>query len=92
MDIQRLQELQEVENEGRGILCIRDILGALKRNNLITAQNIYQWEGDKIISYPQVQQWFEENFGCRLHLKKDCDRPICTSLREHTENRAKQGA
>jgi len=87
MDIQKLKELQEVENGGRGIACVKDIISALNRDNLITAQHLYQWEGDKIISYPHVQKWFSKNFGCRLHLKKDCKSPLCIALKEHVENR-----
>lgn len=77
----RLMDLKSVENDGRGIRCVGDIIHFLVRGDGNKAKAIYQNDGDKIISYPKIQEWMEKNFGCRTHLKKDCQNPLCKSLR-----------
>ena len=87
IDIDKLDELQQVENEGRGITCVKHIINCLRLEDRHTAEHIYQWDGDKIRSYPFIQQWFYENFGCRGHLDKDCKSSLCIALKEHNDNR-----
>jgi hypothetical protein len=90
MDIQKLKELQAVENEGRGINCVRFILTLLNTHQVDKAKIAYQNEGDKICSYPLVQQWFYENLGCRIHLKKDCQSSLCIALKEYNDSKVER--
>ena len=75
--INELDDLQSKENDGRGVACIRDIIFYLRRNEIDTAKRVYQSEGDKIRQYPEIQKWLLDNFGCRTHLKKNCDDWLC---------------
>ncbi|MCD6434935.1 MAG: hypothetical protein J7L15_00885 [Clostridiales bacterium] len=89
-DIDRLDELQMVENEGRGIICVKYIISSLRREDIKEAIYVYKWEGDKIRAYPLVQQWFYDYMGCRLHLKKDCQNSLCLSLKEYNTERVQR--
>lgn len=89
-DIDKLDELQMVENDGKGIVCVKHIISCLKKNDVDMAKQVYQIEGDKIISYPLIQQWMVKNFGCRIHWDKDCKSSLCMALNEHNENRIKR--
>lgn len=84
MDINKINELdilQSQENDGRGVSCVRSIVFYLRQNDEHTAKVVYQNKGDKILQYPKIQQWMEENFGCRLHLKINCDGWLCERIR-----------
>jgi len=78
--INELDDLQSKENEGRGISCICSIILCLRREDSDTAKRVYQIEGDKIRQYPKVEKWLLDNFGCRTHLKKNCDNWLCERL------------
>ena len=90
MDIDKLKKLQEDRNGGRGITCVKHIINCLENNEIEQAQKVYQWDGDKIREYPFVQQWFNENMGCRTHLKKDCQDALCITLNKYNEDRIRK--
>ena len=69
----RLDQLQSVENDGRGISCVRAIVHYLRRGELSSAIAIRRIEGDKTRSYPKVEKALTEIFGCRMHAVKDCE-------------------
>lgn len=85
IQIERLKDLQSKENEGRGVSCVTSIILYLEIGDIKTAKYIYMQEGDKIISYPKIQNWMYKNFGCRNCFKIDCQDRICKSLREYNE-------
>lgn len=60
---EKLNVLQSVENEGRGITCIRAIITELNNGNIEGAKAIYNNEGDKIKNYPEIKQLLEKEFG-----------------------------
>jgi hypothetical protein len=56
--------LQEKENNGRGINCIRDIATYWHSGDIESARQIASTDNDKIRNYPIIQQWLEDNlFG-----------------------------
>jgi len=75
--IEELNNLQSKENNGRGVSCINSIISCLVREDIEAAKRVYQSEGDKIAQYPEIQKWMLDNFGCRTHLKKNCDSWLC---------------
>ncbi len=75
-----LDALQAEQNEGRGVCCVRSIVSCLRKHDGPCAKRVYQSEGDKIYQYPELQKWFEKHFGCRTHLKKDCDDWLCRKI------------
>lgn len=62
----RLDSLQAVENEGRGITCVRSIVLYLRRGDWESAQAIRRNEGDKTRVYPRVEAELFAIFGDRL--------------------------
>lgn len=60
---EKLNGLQSVENDGRGVTCIRAIVTELNRGNIEGAKAIYINEGDKIENYPEIKQLLEKEFG-----------------------------
>jgi len=86
MDIDKLVQLNSQYNNGNGISCINSFINCIKHNNIDMAKRVYQGEGDKIISYPLLQQWFYENIGCRSHFKINCDNRLCSSLKKYHDD------
>ena len=75
--IEKLDRLQSLENDKRGITCVEHIISCLKRKDIETAFRIRQWDGDKTRAYPKVEKQLEKMFGCRLHGKKNCEGFLC---------------
>jgi hypothetical protein len=84
-DIDKLDELQSKENDGRGISCVKTILFFLRHNKIDEARACRQNEGDKINSYPLVELQINKMFGCRTHLRKMCNHWLCVSLLNGTK-------
>ncbi len=72
-----LDALQAKQNKGRGISCVKSIIFQIRKNDYPTAKRVYQLEGDKIQQYSEIQEWLEKRFGCRTHLKKNCNNWLC---------------
>ncbi len=81
-DIDRLDELQAKENDGRGISCVRTILTYLRRGENQLAAAVRSTEGDKTRVYPEVEEQLYQMFGCRTHRSHDCGSEICAFIRE----------
>jgi len=73
-----LDTLQASCNNGRGIETVRSILYSLKHNDIESAQRSYVVDGDKLYQYPAVLNFLRDRFGCRLHLKCNCEHWLCT--------------
>ncbi len=76
-EIDTLSALESVENEGRGINCVRDVISNLKRNNTIGARSIREWDGDKTRGYHRVENQLIKMFGCRMHGVDNCQVSVC---------------
>ena len=81
MDIiaKQLFDLQEKENDGRGISCVKDIVASLYRHDLNSAVSVRQWDGDKTVSYFDVELYLTEKLGCRTHGKLNCTNKLLCS-------------
>jgi hypothetical protein len=53
------------------------IVKALKDNNLACANAIWQNDGDKLQSYPELNNLVVKLLGCRTHLKHNCKHFFC---------------
>ena len=84
-EIEKLKDLESQENEGRGVTCVRYIIHHLEKADIETAKRIYVTEGDKITSYPKIQEWMYKNFGCRNCLKINCQHKLCKALKEYND-------
>jgi hypothetical protein len=62
-----LDVLQSVENDGRGVRCVQQMITYLRRNEFERARGIYQADGDKTRQYPKLEAALREYFGCRIH-------------------------
>ncbi len=66
-----LLALQEKENEGRGVSCIRGITDSMRSGDIDGARAWAMTDDDKIRAYPEIRQWLEDNlFG------PDVDSPL----------------
>jgi hypothetical protein len=54
--IKKLDQIQALKNDGRGISCVRAILFHLQRGEGRAAQTVFLTESDKIRSYPDVEK------------------------------------
>jgi len=72
-----LDALQSVENDGRGIVCVKEIVLRLRQGNQDGAMTVRQNESDKIRQYPAIEAFLLQKFGCRLHGIRECDKPSC---------------
>ncbi len=79
----KLDYLQAEQNDGRGVSCVESIIFQIRKNDIDCAKRVYQSEGDKIREYPEIQKWLLDHFGCRTHLKKNCDNWLCKKLSQH---------
>ena len=55
----RLDELQKVENEGRGISCVQDVILFLRRGKFEDARATAEGDHDKIRYYPEIERVME---------------------------------
>tara|TARA_Y100000310_G_C20626084_1_gene785970 strand:+ start:489 stop:737 length:249 start_codon:yes stop_codon:yes gene_type:complete len=76
-DIDDLDALQQKENDGRGIECVRHIIFYLRREDVNSAQTVRYHEGDKTIAHPDVEKKLCAMFGCRLHGVHGCKNWLC---------------
>lgn len=56
----KLNELQSVENDGRGISCVRTIITFLKLGDLASARQTAMWDHDKIVNYPLIMIYIKD--------------------------------
>lgn len=49
-----LDQLQQIQNEGRGVCCVRSVVAALRHGYLNMARAMVRNEMDKIRSYPDI--------------------------------------
>lgn len=76
-----LAQLQAVENNGRGISCVRSIVIYLRRGEWENAIAIRRLEGDKTRCYPKVEAALTKILGCRLHAAIHCSSWLCNEIR-----------
>lgn len=55
-----LDRLQALENEGRGVSCVRTLAFHLRRGEIELAKAVAENEGDKIRNYPSIKQYLIE--------------------------------
>ena len=75
-----LDALQAPKNDGRGISCVRTIVMYLRMGNITSAMAVRKIEGDKTRSYPDVEKYLDEVFGCRTHGVLGCDGWLCKGI------------
>lgn len=71
-----LDLLQKDKNNGRGVACVKDIMGFLKRGDVKSAKAIASWDHDKIRNYPDIEDFLEKTI-----FEDDPDSPIKTRKR-----------
>lgn len=55
MNLDKLKELEKVQNEGRGVSCVRSIILYLEREDVDSACACCWNENDKLRSYPAIE-------------------------------------
>jgi hypothetical protein len=61
--IDKLDELQKIKNDGRGVTCVKSIVAFLRMNMVKDAIATYHWDSDKIRNYPDINKMIKEKFG-----------------------------
>lgn len=56
----RLWELQESKNSGRGVSCVRTVCAFLSYKRDYEAKNVIHNEWDKISNYPDIANYLKE--------------------------------
>lgn len=79
-EISQIEEINSRINGNRGIEVARSICHYLKLGRWTEALAIRQNDGDKLYSYPELNNLIIQIFGCRAHAKKDCTSWICSRL------------
>ena len=90
ININELKELEQKQNDDRGVSCVKSIIICLERGDTETAKVVYLNEWDKIRQYPDIQDWLYRNFGCRCHFKVDCQNEICKIIKGYNDARLKK--
>lgn len=76
--IKKLHDIQSKKNGGRGISCAQEIIAYAEREDFRSAQIVRCTDGDKIKSYPDIEAYVSQIFGCRLHGVIGCSKLICS--------------
>ena len=63
--IDKLDNLQKIKNNGRGISCVKTFIDYLRMNMVEEALAVYNNESDKIRSYPDINKIIKEKFGIK---------------------------
>ena len=58
--IEKLDSLQRLENDGRGVSCVRTIITCLRNSQYKDAVTCCITENDKIRNYPPIQKYLIE--------------------------------
>jgi hypothetical protein len=72
-----LEKLQQSENNGRGVNCVRTIVHYLRLGDYESALAVRRNEGDKTRAYPKLEKELTAIFGCRAHAVRDCTGMFC---------------
>jgi hypothetical protein len=72
---EKLFALQEKVNGGRGISCVRQVVDELRRGDIKGARMIADMDGDKLRSFPEIENFLEETIfvgvpDSRLKIRK----------------------
>ena len=57
----QLDELQKLENNGRGVSCVKSAITYLKAGDIESAKQICRWDHDKIVNYPKLVEFIKNN-------------------------------
>ena len=69
-----LHNLQKIENDGRGVSCVRAIIKYLQFGHYESAKNVCINEFDKIRNYPKIKELCQKVFDIKeWHLPKERD-------------------
>lgn len=69
MNLTELKRLESIQNDGRGVSCVRSILIYLERNDEHTAQVVFFNEHDKIHNYPDIENELIKLLGVKCPYK-----------------------
>lgn len=72
-----LEQLNGIENKGRGIDCVKKIVHCFRLGDEQGAANIYLTEYDKLTRFPTLHREILRIFGCREHRKHNCQSISC---------------
>lgn len=65
----RLDELQKIKNGGRGIGCVETVIFYLRRGDMDKTRAVCWNEADKIVSYPDVRKFIQQELFSGLDEK-----------------------
>lgn len=63
MNIEELKAKEKIQNNGRGVSCIRTLIHYLERGDMESAKAVFVNEGDKIANYPELETILEGMLG-----------------------------
>lgn len=69
MDLSELKEKEKIQNQGRGVSCIRTLISYLEKGDIESAKAVFVNEGDKIANYPELETILENILGLKGRYK-----------------------
>jgi len=78
--IYKIETLNTIQNNGKGIRSVIYIVNWLKNNDLVMAQKLFNENGDIIIRYPELYILIVDTIGCRVHGKENCMDGFCKAV------------
>ena len=53
--VDKIRKLEAVQNDGRGVSCVRSVIHYMDRNDIEGARLVADWDHDKIRNYPEIE-------------------------------------
>ena len=70
MDLSELKKEESIQNNGRGVSCVRTIIHYLEQDDIESAKACFTNEGDKIANYPELETILENLLGMKGRYKR----------------------
>jgi hypothetical protein len=78
--IEKIETLNNIQNNGKGIRSVVYIVNWLKNNDISMAQKLFNENGDIIINYPELYVLIVDTIGCKIHGKENCMDGLCKEI------------
>jgi hypothetical protein len=78
--IEKIETLNNIQNNGRGIICLGYIVKHLKNKDTQLAQKVFTANVDTIIRYPELYVLLVDSLGCNCHGKENCQDGLCKDI------------
>jgi hypothetical protein len=78
--IDKIETLNNSQNNGRGIICVGYIIKHLRNKDIPLAQKVFTANVDTLIRHPELYILLVDTIGCRCHGKENCQDGLCKDI------------